>query len=175
MGLGLGLGLELGLGLGLGLGFRLGLELGRARRLESKLEERPLRRRTLGLDRTGAVRDALVDLRSRWWVVSGQCSGVAVLAGGAASCPRLRHERLAGGTSTTIASAHLRHEVLRLLVAAEALHEVRERKVRLGELGSKLRRLPEQRLRRHEVATLVGRTAQLVLAVGIVPALVVRR
>ena len=98
-----------------------------------------------------------------------------MLAGGAAGCPRLGQEQLARGTTTTIASAHLRHEVLRLLVAAEALHEVRERKVWLGELGRELRRLPEQRLRRHEVATLVRRTAQLVLAVGIVPALVVRR
>ena len=84
--------------------------------------------------------------------------------------PLVEQERLAGG-STTIGSEHLSHEVLRLLVAAEPLHELREREVRLRELGRELQRLPEERLRRHEVATLVRGTGQLVLAVGIVPAL----
>ena len=66
---------------------------------------------------------------------------------------------------------YLRHEVLRLLIAAEALHELRQREVRLRELGRELQRLPEERLRRHEVAALVRGTRQLVLAVRIVPAL----
>ena len=78
------LGFGFGFGFAFGFGFGFGLGLGRARRLARELEEWPLRRCTLGLDSAGAVCYALVDLRSRWWVVSGQWSWTAVLAGRAA-------------------------------------------------------------------------------------------